>query len=393
MPFIRLVLSSAQTITSRGLKKLSHVRDVQFPHLTGIKIGLLEQTGEFEYSISFNNTYRLILSQSSGTLAQLLVAGEFSNGQVFPSNARPFRASEPPWGSGMEWKSDCRILAYYENPRHGLGTEVGGDYLQTILVSDYGCCLVTAGFGSLSAQVGIYTTDDCLFKNYDLTACSPQLSAATARLNQAQGNAAPEVSLPAFYALQSLMKRTPEGQRLVDLYWQHTAEVLRLLWANSLLREQAADILTTFQPGVAALLSGNAQSSPITQSMIDQLNGLWSALIEKASPALKTALEQERARFNNFEDFVNKDFSQWAGLLEIPAPTQPWIFISSATREGGRITVECNDIPGTDLTLWRSGNLSSWEQVLNPEVSRSTHTIRFIDPAPPAGSVFYQIRR
>ncbi len=352
-------------------------RDVQFPYLTGLKIGRMIQNNPPPRppEMSYHDSYVIQIAEPD---SDLILGGQFSNGQFL----RVERLE-------TEWMSTCDIFGTRTSEfpsRSILGTGV-----QSIFSPIVQCCWVRARSGQLSAVVQVsFVSGSCFVP---ALACSPSPFAAASRLNQAQGNAVPEISLPAFYALQSLMKQTPEGQRLVDLYWLHTAEVLRLLFANSLLREQAASVFTTFQPGVAALLSGNGQSSPITQHMIDQLNVLWSALAAVASPALRTALEQERARFNNFQDFVNKDFSQWAGLLEIPAPTQPWIFISRATREGGRVTVECNDIPGTDLTLWRSGNLSSWEQVLNPEVSRSINTIRFVDPAPPAGSVFYQIRR
>jgi len=167
---------------------------------------------------------------------------------------------------------------------------------------------------------------------------------------------------------------------------------VRILFADPALRDQTLAVLTTFQPGVAALLAGKGQESVITQAMVDQLNAVWNGLAAKASPGLKAALQQEQARFDGFQQFAAKGFSRWAELLALPVPTQPRVYISGISRDNGRFSVEVNDIPGVDLSLWRSPDLMTWEQVPNVESLKDGFTLRFTDPAPPVAEAFYEVR-
>src|SRR4029079_19734240 len=139
------------------------------------------------------------------------------------------------------------------------------------------------------------------------------------------------ISLSMFRAFEQLLSHTQEGQRLSGLYWQHTAEVLSILKTNTALAAGAVRLFLNFQPAISSLLAGNAATIRLTQPMIDQLNSVWNTLAATSSPSLKTDLNRERDRFHAFQDFVAKDFSQWAGLLQIEAPAQPLIFISSST--------------------------------------------------------------
>ena len=188
------------------------------------------------------------------------------------------------------------------------------------------------------------------------------------------------------------MKRSVDGRRLVDLYWQHTAEVVGILLASPSLRAQAKSLITEFQPGVSRLLAAKGQEILITQPMIDQLNFLWNGVAGHASPALKAVLQLEQARFSNFQPFVNYDFTRWAELLALPVPAQPFFHISATGRTAAGLVVEANDLQGAEFSLWRSSNLTAWAQVSSAEALRDGFTLRFTDPAPLAGRAFYQIR-
>lgn len=200
------------------------------------------------------------------------------------------------------------------------------------------------------------------------------------------------LSLGAFYTLQSLMKETTEGRRLVDLYWRHTVEVLTLMLVNPELLDRTGSVFAKFQPGIVALLAGRGADFKITQPMIDELNAVWTAVANLASPALKAALRQEHENYGRFQAFVNHDFTRWADLLSLPTPTQPHIHISSAIRTGSRFSVEINDVSGVDFSLWRSSDLSVWQLVPSVEVFRDGFTLRLTDPAVTPGGAFYQIR-
>ncbi len=209
-----------------------------------------------------------------------------------------------------------------------------------------------------------------------------------------QENSPASISLGHFYALQSLMNQTGEGRRLTGLYWQHTREIVQIAIANPALALEARQVLLDFQPAVSALLSGNGSSVQITQAMIDQLNRAWTGFANLASPALKTALETERARFNGFQAFVGKNFSEWAGLLQVPVPTQPYIQAFNPTKQQGRFTVAANYILGLAYSLWKSANPGSaaWTQVPDASVQLNADGVELTDTNASPAALFYKVR-
>lgn len=108
---------------------------------------------------------------------------------------------------------------------------------------------------------------------------------------------------------------------------------------------------------------------------------------------MKTVLEQEQARFDNFQRFESASFSQWAGVLGIPIPTQSRVHIALAGREADRFHLALNDLPGVELSLRRSLDLKSWERVPNAQIQRDGFTLLFTDPAPPVERAFYEVRQ
>jgi len=155
------------------------------------------------------------------------------------------------------------------------------------------------------------------------------------------------------------------------------------------------ELMEAFNPGVLALLCGRGDEVTITPAMINLLNTFWDALARHASPAVKTVLEQERARFDGFRRFQNAGFRNWVALLGIQVPTQPRLHISGSQRETSpdRFRLAANDLPCVDLSLWRSLDLKLWERVPNATIERDGVTVVFTDPAPPAEKAFYDVRQ
>lgn len=208
----------------------------------------------------------------------------------------------------------------------------------------------------------------------------------------AQGGGDDTNSITTFYTLEALMKGTTSGQRLVNLYWQHAAEVVRIFLQQPFLLNEAKELSTTFHPGVTALLAGRGDTVTITPPMITLVNNFWNLLAQYASPALKAVLQQEQARFDNFQLFQDVTFSEWAGLLGIRVPFQPYLHISLMQREPTKFHLALNDVPGLDFSLWRSEDLKTWGRVTNATFERDGVAIIFTDPTPPAGAAFYQVR-
>jgi len=202
------------------------------------------------------------------------------------------------------------------------------------------------------------------------------------------------LSLPPFHALEQLMIQTPGGRRLAGLYWQHTAEVVEILFADPELIPEMIALMTDFQPGVARLLRGTGDEFEITQEMIDRLNAVWNQVISHAGPELSQALQDERAAFRGFQEFVGKDFNQWAQMLGVAVPSEPFIFISQTRRQNGQLTIEANAVEGHILSLWRSLSLApiDWQPVPGAAIVEEGYSATFTDPAPPAGQAYYQVR-
>jgi hypothetical protein len=203
-----------------------------------------------------------------------------------------------------------------------------------------------------------------------------------------------KVSLPLGYGIQSLMRQTPLGTALAAFYWRHTTEVTTLTRQHPDLAALAQRTLLDFQPALSALLAGKGTSFQITQAMIDNLRSAWTGLLELGSPELKEDLRIQRARFHNFQDFVGKNFADWAELLSIPAPTQPYIFTSAAALRNGQFSLEANYVSGLEFSLWRTPDLPVpvWKQVPNQAVSIGALNVILVDPTPPSTTTFYQVR-
>ena len=341
--------------------------------------------------------------------ALLTLEGSFSNGQTLPV---PSLATQ--------WSQNC-------NPGPGVldGAVAGFPGQQNIrgAAAPY-CCAVTARAGGLQTRIEIYegrmervdpspllrlflnwftavTTHEtvwgncpavmALFYQYAAPLCAVD-PAPRAALPMNGNNPTIGPSLTTLYALETLMKENADGRRLVDMYRQHGAEVVQIFLLHPSLLQKSLELVTAFHSGVGALLAGKGQEVTITPAMIGLVNAFWSELAQRASPALKATLEQEQARFDGFRRFEGGNFSNWAGLLGLPIPSQPRLHISVTQRDADRFRLVANDIPDADVTLWRSLDLINWELVANAVLQRDGVNLLFTDPTPPAREAFYMIR-
>jgi hypothetical protein len=203
----------------------------------------------------------------------------------------------------------------------------------------------------------------------------------------------PEISLATFHALEGVLGESPEGRRLQELYRAHGTEVVQMIRSQPALEAQMNTVVKSFQPLVVSLMSGRGQQVQITQTMIDQLNTMWSGMATMASPELLDTLNTERARHNGFQDFANRDFSQWAQILQVPAPTTPRVNISDIGRPtNGTLRLEANLVEGAEVVLWGSPDLINWSPV--PGAVRQTNGFNLLwtDPNPSNLRRFYRLQ-
>jgi hypothetical protein len=228
---------------------------------------------------------------------------------------------------------------------------------------------------------------------YSPTFCKPEDEPGSPLTGLAASAASvtPEISIPSYRALESLMKLTSAGNRLSGIYRQHSPEMLRIACRYQHLIPQCQNIFISWQPFVSEFLAGRG-TNVITSAMVNSLNAVWDQFISYASPTLKTNLTTERARFNNFQDFTNKTFNQWAQMLDISVPTNSYVFLSEATpTTNGHFTAQANYAAGASYSLQRSLNLSNWSPVTSLQLQTNSNlSIRITDTNPPPTNTFYR---
>ncbi len=107
----------------------------------------------------------------------------------------------------------------------------------------------------------------------------------------------------------NVLTTTPEGQRLVDLYYTHSADVVQTMIANPDLAVQAVTTLQTWTPALTALADG--KTATITAEMVQQAKQVTDRLQQVGSPALQRAVQNELA-LRPLDSFVGQPIDQAA---------------------------------------------------------------------------------
>jgi hypothetical protein len=101
--------------------------------------------------------------------------------------------------------------------------------------------------------------------------------------------------LARLYVLRARLRKTPGGRGAVALYETHQAELKRLLVADPGLRERAIDVLTAWRPLVDAVIEIDDAPARVTATQVAELESFLGELRPAASPALRAAIDRERA--------------------------------------------------------------------------------------------------
>lgn len=215
------------------------------------------------------------------------------------------------------------------------------------------------------------------------------------------GGSAPEIGIPSLaeamprlYRLRDLMDLTPEGRRLVELYYRHEWRARQVANHHPLLYARSFDLFSNFLPGLFAWLDGRGAEVTISRGMIEQLNSVWDTLVALGDPELRAALRTERARFHGFEDFVDRNMDDWAGLLQLisTASSSLQIIQSARSDQGFSVTL----VPRTReaYLLLRKSSLDDpvWAPVTNATQQVIGSQLVLDDPTPPADHAFYQVQ-
>ncbi|MCA9971170.1 MAG: hypothetical protein KC425_13185, partial [Anaerolineales bacterium] len=120
-----------------------------------------------------------------------------------------------------------------------------------------------------------------------------------------------------FDRLTDLFYPSAGGQRYVDLYVTHAAEMGQIALHDPALLWDAYRTLRGFMPGLDALTAGQGSQVVVTQEMADNALDVWTRMAAVASPALTQVINQELAASNNLQDFVGLTFDEWAQAIGV----------------------------------------------------------------------------
>lgn len=113
------------------------------------------------------------------------------------------------------------------------------------------------------------------------------------------------IDLGLFYRVRDeILAETPEGRRLIELFYQHDPEILSLLLAGPALWEEGEATLLLWEPNLQALLDGQGQNAVITAEQVQAMQSFLDHLSAASSPGLQQVIAEEQARLGALEDFV-----------------------------------------------------------------------------------------
>lgn len=103
--------------------------------------------------------------------------------------------------------------------------------------------------------------------------------------------------VPLLYRVRDeVLSQTEAGQRYIDMYYTHSAEIADLLLADPALYDEGMATLELFVPGLQALVDGQGETVTVTAEQVQRAEAFLDALAAVGSPTLQQAIATERAR-------------------------------------------------------------------------------------------------
>lgn len=126
-----------------------------------------------------------------------------------------------------------------------------------------------------------------------------------------------------------ILKTALGGQRYIDLYYAHSAEIATILNDHDQLAGQGLDVIDALTPNLQALLYGQGDTVMITSTQVQQTQAFLDALLPYASPELQQSIANERA-LHPLEIMIGMTMNQAMNyIFDTVAPTVVSIVRSS----------------------------------------------------------------
>lgn len=117
---------------------------------------------------------------------------------------------------------------------------------------------------------------------------------------------------PLILRLRQHFAGTPGGQYYLDLWTTHAREITTMTLAQPELLAQRWRTWADLRPGLEALVDGHGDDFRFNAELVRATREVWLGWTDvQASAELRTAVETELERLNQFEGFVGLGFDQW----------------------------------------------------------------------------------
>jgi hypothetical protein len=149
-----------------------------------------------------------------------------------------------------------------------------------------------------------------------------------------------------------ILAKSPEGNRYIDLYTEHSPELALILLADSELREQGFETIDLFRPGFEALLRGRGVEIGIKSAQASAVEQFLDEIAAAASPELGRVIADERAA-QPLGQLSGMTMSEGLSVLTDNQPPDADAGTGYVVEEGGFIDLKGsgNDPEGDPLTF------------------------------------------
>lgn len=142
--------------------------------------------------------------------------------------------------------------------------------------------------------------------------CSRPTQRNTAKITALNAPAAELSSILRTYrgVRDKLLAATPDGQRFIRLYQEHSPEMSALLLSNPELIAKSEQMLSTLQPIFDALLADQGAAAVITAEHTQAIDSFMDTLAAEGSPALRDAIAAERTHWGPLKNYEGKSMAE-----------------------------------------------------------------------------------
>jgi len=111
------------------------------------------------------------------------------------------------------------------------------------------------------------------------------------------------------------MSLTEHGTQLIDLYYQHSPEMLTLVAAEPILKDQALQFLESWEVNFYNLVHFSGSQAIINSNQITKLDDFIASLSASGSAQLQQDIQTQRQLIGDFSDYIGLTMEQAKDLV------------------------------------------------------------------------------